>query len=235
MNDELSFIPMIAEAFEQSDPKSALRETFERIKNIGRQPERMESFRQFLRFMHEVAREYSRTGSTGESPVLDDVVASCVKRLTAVERDPEATRTPDIAGPSVGQETYERFCATIRDARDRLPIREIIVERNGVVVAGFALEQAPDTHTILNVTPGHYRMCLESGRVLWERDLTDQDLVWAAAYPRRALPMAADSGDSSAEPTHEVSLIGGRVVLCVLPGVESGSIAINWRGQETRT
>lgn len=226
MNDGLFFIPMIVEAFEQSDPQSALRKTFARIKNIGPQPGRTEGFRQFLRFMREAAREHSRTGSTGESSVLDDVAASCVKRLTASEWDPEATRTPDMSSSFAGQETYERFCATIRNATDRPSVREIIVERNGVMIAGFALEQAADTHTIQDVTPGHFRLCLESGRVLWERKLTDQDLVWAAAYPRRALPMAADSGDSFADPTHEVCLIGDRVVLCVLPGVESGSIAI---------
>ncbi len=233
MNNGLFFIPMIARAFEQPDPKSALHETLDRIKNIGRRPGRTEGFTQFLRFTDEVAREYSRTGSIGESSVLDDVAASCVKRLTAAEWDPEATRAPDIARPSASQAIYERFCTAIRDATDRPSVREIIIERNGVMIAGFALEQAPDTHTILDVTPGHYVLCLESGRVLWECELSDQDLVWSAAFPGRALPMAADSGDSFAGPTHEVSLIGDRVVLCVLPGVESGSIAINWRGQET--
>jgi hypothetical protein len=235
VNDGLCFIPMIAEAFERSDPQSALRETFDRIKNIGRQPGRAEGFRQFLRFMDELAREHSRTGSTEESSVLDDVAASCVKRLTGTDGDPEATRTPDIAGPSASQETYERFCTSIRGATDRLPVREIIVERDGVMIAGFALEQAADTHTIHDAAPGHYLLCLESGRVLWECELTDQDLVWSAAFPGRFLPMAADSGHPSAEPTHEASLIGDRLVLCVHPGVESGSIAIIWRGQETRT
>jgi len=235
VNDGLFFIPMIVKALGQPDPKSALCETFDRIKNIGKQPGRTEGFKQFLRFMREAAREHSRNGWIVYPSILDEVAASCVQRLTATEQDPEAIRTPDIARPSADQAIYERFCTAIRDATDRPSIREIIVERNGVMIAGFALEQAPDTHTIQDVTPGHYVLCLESGRVLWECELTDQDLVWSAAYPQRALPMAADSGDSSAEPTHEASLLGDRVLLCVLPGVESGSIAINWRGPETRT
>jgi len=234
VNDGLSFISMIVGALEQPDSKFALRESLDRIKELGQLPGRTTAFRQFLRFMDGVAQEHSRIGFTEEPSVLHDVAASCVRRLTGRESDPEATETLGLSNPLAGQEIYERFCSGVRGATDRPSIRDIIVERNGVMIAGFSLGQTADTHTIHDVTLGQYRLCLESGRILWERELTDQDLVWSAAFPDRSLPAAADSGHSFAEPSHEASLIGDRFVLCVRPDVESGSIAIIWRGQETQ-
>ncbi|MCO6438541.1 MAG: hypothetical protein J5J06_15730 [Phycisphaerae bacterium] len=234
MNDRLFFIPIVVNAFEQPDPKSALREAFDRITRIG--PSRQTAgFRQFRRFMDEVAREYSRTGFTGESSVLDDVVASCVRRLTGSEGEPGVTQTPGDSGPSGDDEIYQTFCGGIRSAADRPSIREIIVERNGVVMAGFALGQDSDAYSIHDVTPGHYRLRLESGRVLWERTLTAEDLIWSVGFPEDPLPMAADSGEPDTEPAFQASLIGNRLILHVHPGLESGSIAITWKGQETRT
>lgn len=49
--DSLYFIPLIAEALHQRDPAAALRDAFERIRVLGRQPRYRVGYRQFLRFM----------------------------------------------------------------------------------------------------------------------------------------------------------------------------------------
>ena len=53
MTKSLFFIPIIARALEQPDPKDALRYAFDRIQHLGRQREYREGYANFLRFMAE--------------------------------------------------------------------------------------------------------------------------------------------------------------------------------------
>ena len=51
MTDNLFFIPIIAEAMRQTDRKSALKDAFSRIEEMGRQPRYTQGLKQFRLFM----------------------------------------------------------------------------------------------------------------------------------------------------------------------------------------
>ena len=74
--------------------------------------------------------------------------------------------------------------------------------------------------------PGLFILKMDTGRVLWQEELTERDLVWAAAFQGQALDLAADSGEAPARTTREVSLLNGEVIIRVFPGAESGCLEL---------
>lgn len=186
MRDDLYFIPMIAAALQEPDPKVAMIATFERIRAMGKGPRYQRGYRQLMDFM-----------------------ASAV-----------SGRWEDAA---------EEVGATILEELDRPLAAEIVVERDGVVVGSCRFEQATGVEAVGNIKPGNYRLQLDTGLLLWAGKLADEDLLWAKAHPGRDLPMAADTGESSRQPTRRFDLLDGAVVLRVYAGVESGTLEIEFK------
>ena len=83
-------------------------------------------------------------------------------------------------------------------------------------------------HSLEDVSPGHYQLALDTGRVLWERDLGEADLLWAHARPDQPLELAADTGEISSPATIEEHLLG-RILVRVYRGIENGRIEIHTR------
>ena len=186
MRDDLYFIPMIAAALQEPDPKVALIATFERIRAMGKEPRYQRGYRQLMDFM-----------------------ASAVRG-----------RWEDAA---------EEVGAMILEALDRPLSAEIAVECDGVVVASCCFEQAVGVQAVGNIKPGAYCLRLDTGRLLWEGELVEKDLLWAKAHPGQDLPMAADTGESFRQPTQRIDLLDGAVVLRVYAGMEFGTLEVEFK------
>ncbi len=106
---------------------------------------------------------------------------------------------------------------------------EIMIERNSETIDSIAIEDLPVTRTIRSLTPGVFTVRLKTGRMLWEGKLTYKDLMWAAAFPERALDMAADSGETLNQTTLEIRLLDGEIILRIFPEIESGRMDIEIR------
>jgi len=177
MNDDLFFIPLIANALGQEDVESALREAFRQIEEMGREPRWEAGYRrQFLTFMAWVRR----------SQLLLD--------------------TEDL---------------------DRPPLLELLVERDGTLVATVPVKRHPDRRVVGGIAPGLYRLKLDTGRLVWEARLTPRHVLWAYAFPGRPLPMAADTGSSTHQPTLEAVLLGGTLRVRVFAGIEEGTLELD--------
>jgi len=83
---------------------------------------------------------------------------------------------------------------------------------------------SPDPAIIGNVLPGRYTVRFSNGRVLWEGELSKEDLLWAYAFPGKDLAMAAETEVSQGKPTRTISLLSGEIMLSVFAGLESGQI-----------
>ena len=175
MNDDLFFIPLIADALRQEDVPSALREAFRRIQELGHEPRWETGYQQFLTFMASVQ---------GSQLLLD---------------------TEDL---------------------DRPALLELLVEREGTLLATVPVRRHPDRRVVDGIAPGLYRIGLDTGRVLWEERLLPRDVLWALAFPGRPLPMAADTGSPIRQPTREVVLLGGALRVRVFAGIEEGSLEL---------
>ena len=183
MSDDMFFIPMIARALQQPDPRTAMAEAFERIEAMGQQPRYRNGYEQFLAFMNSVA-------------------------------DGRRADAPEEAG------------ALILEKLDRPRTVEVFVERDNTRIATCEFDEAIGAEAIAGIVPGRYRLTLETGRLVWEGELTEGDLLWSKTHPGEGLPMAADSEDTTREPTREMDLLEGTVVLRIYAGVEAGSLEI---------
>jgi len=183
MSDDLFFIPMIARALQETDPRAAMIDAFERIHAMGGEPRYQRGYQQFIALMNTV--------------------------LTArLEGAPE----------EIG--------ALILEELDRPISAEIIVELDDVAVASFSFPGGVGVHVLSGSEPGNYRLKLDAGRVLWEGHLSEKDLVWAEAYPREPLSLAADTDGARQRLTRELELLDGTLAIRVYPGVEAGSVEI---------
>lgn len=105
----------------------------------------------------------------------------------------------------------------------------IVLERSRTRVDEHTFHGTPVKWVVDNIRPGPYRLTLDTGRVLWQDVLTEEDLVWAKAFPQAPLKMAAASEEGASSPTRRLELLGGSMVLQVFAGIEHGSIEIEMR------
>ena len=130
------------------------------------------------------------------------------------------------------QETPEELGAEILAAMERPSGIEIIIEKNDKVVATSSFEQPSGARSVDGIAPGDYRVKLDTGRILWEGTLAEQELLWSKAFPGEPLKMAADSGQPVGKPTREISVLEGTVILRIFAGVESGFMEIELKPSE---
>lgn len=102
MSNELYFLPLIVDAFQESGPKRALQEAFEKIEKLGIHPEYKQGFSQFLRFMAEVGKEWE------VSPQEPEETTECVApdRTTelVIEKNGEHIASIPLKNPPITKE-----------------------------------------------------------------------------------------------------------------------------------
>ena len=233
MNDDLYFLHLIADALEQADPKEALKEAFENIKNLGRQSKFRQGFSQFQRFMNEVERNWEKQSETSESmadKLVRDLAIQIATDLLEDDENEARSALDLITSRPDWQEELEKLLAeTVRsEAPDRMP--ELIVEKEGERIGSIPFENQPASKTIRNLKPGRYAIKLDTGRVLWQDRLTEKDLLWIYAFPEQDLDLAADTGDAMPRRTREIKLLDGEVIIRVFPEIESGRLELEIRG-----
>jgi hypothetical protein len=229
MAKDLYFLSIIADALRQPEAEAALRAAIEEIITLGQRPEYEQGFLQFQRFMAEVK---GNSEKHSKKPV--DIVSDEIRYLSLqvasdlLEENPKEVQAvlDLIASQPRWQEEFENLSR--ETAKSKMPpkIPEIIVERNGERIGSAPCERLPVTKEIRNVKPGHFAVRLDTGRVIWEEELAEQELIWAAAFPDRALDLAADTGEPAVRMTQEITLLNGELVIRVFPGAESGRLEL---------
>jgi hypothetical protein len=228
MTNDLYFIPRIADALRQPEPQVALRAAIEEIITLGQLPEYEQGFLQFQRFMAEVKRNWEKRSRKPEGIELDMVrYLSLQVAADLLEGDENETQAVlDLIGSQPRwQEEFEKISReTSESEMPRIP--EIIVERNGKSIASIPCEHLPVTKEIRGLKPGHYTVRLDTGRVIWEGELTQEELIWTAAFPEQALDLAADTGEAAARTTREATLLNGELIIRVFPEIEGGRLEL---------
>jgi len=181
MNENLYFIPIIAEALQQEDTEEALEQAFEQIESLGRQRRYETGYEQFAQLMDTVGVHIDK--SKVEEPEIEFL----------------SERPPGIG---------------ISLFRDNEPFKSV------------TFTKIPDAKTIDGIRAGYYRLTLATGRLVWEGELSERDLIWVDAFEGRPLEMAADTGGAKASPTRQISALGGDVEIRVFAGIESGRIEV---------
>ncbi len=233
MTKDLYFLSIIADALRKPDSKAALKTALEEIKFMGSQPEYAQGFRQFQRFMAEVKRSLENRAQSLEDTASGEI--RCLSLLIAGDLlgkdSKEGQAVLDLIRLQPHwQEEFENLCKETAKGNEVHKVPEIIIERNGERIDSIPCEPLPVSKEIRNLKPGYYLVKMDTGRVIWEEELTEQELIWAAAFPGQDLDLAADTGEGAARATREINLLGGEVKIRVFPETESGCLEFRIRG-----
>lgn len=224
---ELYFIPIIANALGRDDPKQTLEEAFDEIWELGRKPEYAEGYRQFLAFINETLAPHILKNGRKTRLISDAFQHSIYDLVTDTFNGGHEQKNALIntieANPEWNAE-YERIKEeALEFIAPEAPVEiEVFQDTNKIGI--LSISDKPGS--ISMVFPDRYSIRLSNGRVLWEGDLTPNDLIWTYAFPEKDIAMAADTEALEPEPTKTISLLGGEIVLFVIAGLESGKLTI---------
>lgn len=230
MTNDLYFIPIIADALREVDPRAALTAGFEKIETLGLQPGYERGFKQFRRFMAEVDKNWKRPSQKSEDQASDIFGWLAAQVAEGLLEEHEAKAVLDLIDlGSPWQEELEKLHRETSETQiPRAP--EMIIERNGERIVSIACEHLPVTTEIENVKPGLYSVKLDTGRLIWEEELTRHELLWIYAFPEQDLDLAADTGEAVERTTREITLLNGNLIIRVFPGAESGRLELKIGG-----
>jgi hypothetical protein len=232
MTKDLYFLSFIAGALQQSDPKPALERAFEKIIELGQQPEYAHGFRQFKQFMAVLAERVDAYSKTTEFTIGEVWKDSAFQLYPGLIDDDQTEISNLVEFIRSHPESHERFDRIFREISmpDTGSLQlKIIINRNGEDICSIPVGDDTFLTKINDLMPGLYDVKLNTGRILWQGELTDRDLLWTAAFPETDMAMAADTGDAADHATKELRLLSGGLIIRVIPGLEGGCIDIEIR------
>jgi hypothetical protein len=230
MNRTLYFIPLIERALGQSNPRKALVEAFREILSLGKDPAYANGFAMFLSFIKEVAENWKLQdllASDAGAAILEDF--SLQLAADSPPNVPFSEKDLSTLPPALLEHIIQRLHTL--SLMDTEPIRmEVDVIRDNEIHTTIQLDPTEPVQRIGGILPGKYTFRLGSGRMLWEVELEEKDLILKLAVPGQNLKLAADTGeDRRLSPTRKMAALNGELVFRVFPGIESGWIEIETR------
>ena len=224
MSNDLYFIPIIAKALDQKDTKESLKKAFDKIKSLGSKPEYEQGFQQFQQFMDVVARK-QETDTLDADLVSELIIDLATDGFEGSDEDKQRALSIIKSNPRLRKE-YDQLVTDIEQLNRRPAGVEISISRDNKWFKSVTLMEIPGSKGIDRIAAGIYNISFATGQVIWEGELTVEDLVWAKAYPGRNFDLAADTTGLKPEPTKEISVFDGEITIQVFPSVESGSMKI---------
>ena len=106
----------------------------------------------------------------------------------------------------------------------------IEVECDGEVVGKMKVAKNGSIGSVPGLKPGSYRVCLETGWVLWQGELGKADLIWRHAFPEETLSLAAETDGVIVRSSREIVLLEGELTLRLMPGRTSGRMDFIFSG-----
>ncbi len=229
MTDDLYFIRLLFAAL-TSEPGvvGRLRTTFRQIIELSKEPRFYRGYAQFLVFMAEVEAYHrldrKKTGNYSAQPI-DGQGFRGVPRLGSIS---------DLMGVMVEfpefDELQEALNEELKEASKERDLVRLLLNRDNSLPVAIDLGSGESGKVeIPHLIPGRYGLSLATGMVIWEDDLTKQDLYWAYALPEEPLRLAADTGDLPERPSRQLEILEGEIVLAVFPGRDCGRMEIQRR------
>ena len=227
MSNDMYFMQIIAKALEQKDSEKSLKQAFDEIKSLGTKSGYEQGFRQFQRFMDTIS---DQTGKK-ETDTLDaDLVSELIVDLATdffegSDEDKQKALSIIKSHPRLRKE-YDQLVADIEQLNRRPAGVEVSISRDNKWFKSVTFMEIPGTEGIDRIIAGVYNIAFATGQAIWEGELTEQNLLWGKAYPGRPVRLAADTTGEKSEPTKEISVLDGEIIIRVFPSIESGRIEI---------
>jgi len=228
MTKDMYFVPILARAVGHPQARSALKAAFLRIQSLAQDQPR--GFSQFCRFMTAVAEnsQGQQAEGTDEATIEPLILELATDSFEGSEDERQAAQEL-VLSRRQWRDQFEQLKAELDEIVAPMAVPHLLLRREDRTLVSISLGQGNLRRTVANITPGRYLLELDSGRLLWEASLTSKDLVFSAAFPGRPLALAADTGEFSLSTTRQEILAGGKLIIRVVPGIETGCIQIESR------
>jgi len=223
MNEDLYFVPIICEALQEQDAPAALGRAFKKIEDLGRDPAYQHGHRQFIQFMETV-----RSQAQGQEAEAPEFAQELLTALASITSDEDLRKHLTMLAERYPTERQQLSALLVRidEAYKRTGLPSVLLDLQDEVAAAFRFDEATRVASARNVRPGQYELKLDTGRVLWAGALTERDLLWSAAFPGQPFELAADSGQVPSQPTRQIELLDGALVMRIYAGLEGGVVEL---------
>lgn len=221
----LYFIPIIAKAFDSPNPVDSLHDAINEIITLGKLDEYNEGYKLFGKFIEEgiQTRISENTKDNGEkNTLLDKIIVMILSGDINISKEDKSEILDKIKNNPMLNKRYEKI---YEEYFKQVPI-EIEIYKEGNKISSQSFEGGLKEITFKDIEPGDYIIGLSNGRLLWEGQITKEDVIWEAAFPDEPYPMAADTGDMKIQSTRTEGIISGEITLSIYPGLESGRIVV---------
>jgi len=231
MSNDLYFISIIAKALEQEDIEGSLEQAFEEIRSLGAKPEYGHGFQQFQRLMDIVSKRVKkkRSDQALRTELARELIIDLASDAFEGSAEDKQRVLSIIRSNPQWRKEYDQLVGEIEELSqvpEGVEGVEISVSREDKPLKSVTFLKIPGSETIDNITPGHYNIAFATGRLIWEGELAEQDLIWVKAYPGKPFEMAAETTEREAKPTKQISAFEGQINIEVFAGIESGRITI---------
>lgn len=225
MSDTVYFIPILSRALQDPELRTPLNNAFKEIKEKGTQKRYTEGYKNFELFMHAVQKRHEIIATDYTRQLIAELATRTfegtpkeIKQLMSIIRSHPLWRTE-----------YRTIRQRERDTdlmRDSFPTLTVLGNKG--LAKWVAFKKAPDSVSIDNIVPGNYKIKLvNTGWIIWEGELTAEELIWSAAYKGKDLSMAAETETAQIGHTNEMDLLNnGELILRTFAGIENGTIEI---------
>jgi len=223
MSESLYFISIIAQALQEPDIEKGLKEAFCKIKRMGTEKRYAEGFRNFELLMDSAYRRHEITTTDCARELIAQLATGTFEGTT----QEEGLLLDFVRSHPEWKTEYEAICSMEEDEdfSQSFPIIGVLGDRGMVIEKTF--EEVPGCESFNGIFPGRYTIRLmNTGRTIWEVELTAENLIWSEAYGARDLDLAAETEDIRRQSTSEKVLLDGDLILRTYAGIESGSIEI---------
>ena len=170
---------------------------------------------------------------TLERPSTRSALPDALQRIHAMGQKPQYQRGyqqflqfMESANDSLWEGSPEQVSSDISQATDRSLPGDIFIECDGRRVAACSLKDSTTVQIIGGLKPGLCHVRFETGLLLWHGVVTDEDVLWAKAFPGLPLEMAAETDEAKRRPTRTIDLPESGLVIRLYAGIETGFIEI---------
>ena len=225
----LSFIRMLADAWESEDRTISLAEALREMEDWAEQSSHKERYRNFRRFIDEVQTQLLADPEAPRShfPALVEEIVTAIATDTwegsAEDREAVLRLCQEI--PTLKSE-LERIRAELEPHLQREVPLEVELKQDGETQAAVRVPPGTEGVSVPGIIPGSYTLNLSTGRKIWEGTILPNEVLWAEAYPSRDLELAAQTEETPGEPIRLETLLDGELEMRVYPGVESGTLQL---------
>jgi hypothetical protein len=230
----LYFIPIIDGALGSKNPESALIKAFIRIRELGMNPDYNKGFAQFRIFIEKIVKAYVKAFPDRERLIREDIHGLINDLVTNSYEGPGGDKEALIeafCNNDKWRAEYEHIKSELEDFLAPVPPLAIEVLKDGQMITSLPIPEMPVN--LMNIDPGQYTIRLSNGRILWEGILLKKHLLWLEAYGDEDLPMAAKTETDTPQPTLSELLMGGDLIMDVVPDLQSGEIRFS-HGKQRR-